>query len=605
MVGKAIFMTLSSFIGFAANPALLAEEVPSNAAMEKNLSELDAFIEQKLAQFNVPGAAVGIVVDGKVVLAKGYGMRNVEKKLPVTENTLFAIGSCTKAFTTFLLGQLVDEGLIGWDDPVIKHIPEFRLRDVHATHHLNIRDLVTHRSGLPRHDLLWYNTKFTRADMVSRLQYLEPSCDIREKFQYNNLMYDVAGLLVEKVTGQTWEEAMKERILTPLGMIDSNLSVEDSQKSADFSLPYTEKDNAVHSIPFRHVTVAPAGSINSSISNMVHWLQVQLSEGNFQERKIVGKETLKEMHNIQIADVAQIGALNNPEENVYNFGYGLGWVVGVYKGHYSVWHNGGIDGFISNVALLPNDKMGVVILCNSSSDGHFFASSVSNTIFDKLLNAKTTDWAGKMDKMRSEFKLAMQNKNKEDAAKEETQPTRSLDEYAGIYEHPGYGIIEVSLQDKKLVTQFHDIKSSLHHQCFDIFNISSIDVPFPVNFNASFINNLSGEIAELHIPFEPLVSPIVFKKKPSNALISLDYLKQFEGLFEGVSMTVKTEIKGNALILTVHGQPPCELVPIKPMYFSIKAAQGLTVHFVPGENGKMSEAVLTTSAGIFNFKAKQ
>src|SRR5579871_1105072 len=177
-----------------------------DSVIQQRLEKIDPMINKVLEISQIPGISVGVVVDGKVAFTKGYGVRNFSETAPVTENSLFAIGSCSKAFTTLALGQLVDEGTIAWDDPVIKYIPEFRLHDMHATHHLTIKDLVTHRSGLPRHDFVWYNSKCSRLELLKRLQHLEPTSDIREKFQYNNLMYAVAGLVIERLTSQTWEE---------------------------------------------------------------------------------------------------------------------------------------------------------------------------------------------------------------------------------------------------------------------------------------------------------------------------------------------------------------------------------------------------------------
>lgn len=224
---------------------LFAESAPVDA-VEKRIFELpadfDQSVEQALIDFDIPGIAIGVVANGEVILSKGYGIRDRNNERPVTENTLFAIGSCTKAFTTFVLGTLVDEGLIEWDMPVVNYIPEFRLWDQHANQHITVRDLVTHRSGLPRHDFVWYNSIASREELVSRLQYLEPVCDLREKVYYNSLMYITAGYLAERVTGLSWEDIVSSRIFSPLGMNESNFSVHDSQKKYGFFLPiYEEK----------------------------------------------------------------------------------------------------------------------------------------------------------------------------------------------------------------------------------------------------------------------------------------------------------------------------------------------------------------------------
>jgi CubicO group peptidase (beta-lactamase class C family) len=244
-------LALGSLAGNVCAIELSLLKLEQIAPASNALNDLDLIVNDAMDAFNVPGVAIGVVIDGKVVLSKGYGYRNLDKGLPATENTLFAIGSCTKAFTTFILGQLVDEGKIHWDDPVIAYIPEFRLMDQYATYHITIRDLVAHRSGMARHDFLWLNPEFTRADVIKSLQYLEPACTLREKFQYNNLMYAVAGILIENVTGQTWEEELVSKIFTPLNMLNSNASVKESQTSEDFSIPYAEIAGAIRVLPVR------------------------------------------------------------------------------------------------------------------------------------------------------------------------------------------------------------------------------------------------------------------------------------------------------------------------------------------------------------------
>src|SRR5436190_14910917 len=233
---------------------LLCRVVSSAESAHVPLDGFDAFVSDVLKEWNVPGMAIGIVQSNKTIYAKGFGYRDLKQKLPVTTNTLFAIGSTTKAFTCVVLGTLVDEGKLDWDKPIRNYIPEFRLQDPHATELTTARDLVTHRTGLPRHDLVWYNnTSISRREVVQRLPYLEPNHAFREKFQYNNLMYVVAGHLIETITGQSWEENVRQRIFGPLGITNSNFSVRDSQSNDNFALPYQEQKGIVKRIPFRNI----------------------------------------------------------------------------------------------------------------------------------------------------------------------------------------------------------------------------------------------------------------------------------------------------------------------------------------------------------------
>lgn len=263
---------------------------------EKALKRFDGFVDQAVQDWNVPGLALGIVMGDELVYAKGFGYRNVEEKLPVTPHTLFAIGSATKAFTTFTMATLVHEGQLDWDTPVRDYLPGFRMYDPVATDLLTPRDLVTHRSGLPRHDLMWYNnTEYTREDYVQRLRYLEPSADVRQKYQYNNLMFLTAGYLTAQLTGQAWETAVRERVLNPLGMSSTNFSVVTSQQEDEYALPYRENDDSLQVMPFRELTVlGPAGSINSTIDDMSRWLMLHLDNGSYNGNRLASPELVRE-----------------------------------------------------------------------------------------------------------------------------------------------------------------------------------------------------------------------------------------------------------------------------------------------------------------------
>lgn len=523
MIKNKLIATLTALSLIGSHFTIASE--PSQETMQSPMDQLeglDAMVNKALETFRIPGAAVGIIIDGKVVLTKGYGLRDQANGLPVTENTLFAIGSCTKAFTTHVLGQLADEGKISWDDPVIKYLPEFRLKDEYATHHITIRDLVTHQSGLPRHDLLWYNSDLSRDDLMHRLQHLEPSADLRGKFQYNNLMYVMAGLIIEKVTGFTWEEAVQSRILTPLAMNRSNFSVLDSQKSDDFSLPHREKEGFVESVPFNNIKVAgPAGSINSSVADMVKWVGLQLSDGTFEGRQFLKKETLQTMH------TAQVSLRVYPEGPSDYFAYGLGWMVGIHEGRYLVEHGGGIDGFISSTGFLPKEKIGVVVLTNSDS-GMMFANSLAKAILDQTLGIANDDWMSKVKENEEKIKRAFEMK-KEPSNEDATvvaEMARPFNDYVGEFEHPGYGTVRVYKDGDNLVLSYHTLSIPLSHRCFDHF-VGKWQNFGAVTFNCSFVRDHFGEISEVNIPMESAVSGITFKRKAGSELLAADYLKQF------------------------------------------------------------------------------
>jgi CubicO group peptidase (beta-lactamase class C family) len=250
------------------------------ADSKPSLDGFDAFAEKSLKDWKCAGFAIAVIQDGKVIFTKGYGLRDVQHNLPVTPQTLFAIGSSSKSFTVTSLGVLVDRGKLDWDKPVRDYLPDFKMFDAFATERMTPRDLVTHRSGLPRHDMLWYNSGFSRQEMFERLRYLEPSKDFRTAFQYQNLMFMTAGYLAGHVAGSTWEQHVRKSIFEPLGMSSSNFSVEDSRKSADFSLPYNVVKEQIVEVPFRNIdTIGPAGSINSNVEDMAKYVLMHLAKG--------------------------------------------------------------------------------------------------------------------------------------------------------------------------------------------------------------------------------------------------------------------------------------------------------------------------------------
>lgn len=484
-----------------------------------SITEIDHIVNDALELFHVPGAAIGLVIQDQVLLSRGYGTRNVNEASPITEQTLFPIASCTKAFTAFLLGQLVDEGKIAFDDPVKKYIPEFNLFDPEAAENLSIRDLLAHRSGMARHDPMWVYLEFPRSKVIELLQNLEPACGLRQEFQYNNFMYAIAGIIIERVSGQSWEKALSSRLLKPLKMNDSSTSVKQLEMSPDFSFPHAELNGRVEKIPFRNLEpVNPAGGLNSNIKDMTKWIKLQLNKETFQPNTLIRNETLQEMHAMQISFPFSI----NASEEIYQLGYGLGWFIGNYRGLDWINHGGDIDGFSSDVSLLPAEGIGLVILTNSSTDGRYVISSIRNQIFDKILLKKNTDWIRKMQEARDKTKLVLQKSLEK--FKEITQMNhsiQSLEDYVGTYEHPSYGEIEININGNHLAASFGKMEFPLYFKSENVFTgESSILLAYGVNplIDFTFIKNHEGEMYHMQVPFEGFRSakPIIFTKSHQN-----------------------------------------------------------------------------------------
>jgi len=479
-----------------------------NGAVPANLNGLDAFVEQVMKDWHVPGLAVAVVKDGQVVYAKGFGYRDVKRGLKVTPDTLFAIGSCSKAFTVAALAMLVDEGKLDWDKPLRDYLPDFRLQDAYATERMRPRDLVTHQSGLPRHDLVWYGSPLSRKELFERLRYLEPSRPLHAKYQYNNLMFMTAGVLVERISGITWEEFVRRRIFEPLGMKASDFSVNDSQKTSDYSLPYDEKEGEVKEIPFRNIdAIGPAGSINSSVNEMTRWLLLHLGKGKIGGRQIISEKSLAEVHTPQIV----AGGDLKYDESFYS-SYAMGWAVTSYRGHPALLHSGGIDGFTSQVRFLPKDQLGVVVLTNSSSPA---SNLIASNAVDRMLGLSEAPWSQRAKDDAAKAKAAQAKTKAEDEAKrkKDAPPTHALKDYTGQFEHPAYQTLTITEEGEQLRFDLHGLTGALKHYHYDIFQGADGAAGLG-GTKLTFVTSRSGEITGVSILLESSVKEIVFTRKP-------------------------------------------------------------------------------------------
>jgi len=483
-------------------------------AGERSLQDIDPFIQSVMKEWKVPGLAIAVIQDGKVILSKGYGYRDAERSLPVTPRTLFAIGSISKSFTVTVLSTLVDQGKLDWDKPVRVSLPDFQLQDAVATEQMTARDLVSHSSGLPRHDAVWYGSSMTRRQMYERLRYLEPSKSFRGGFQYNNLMFMTAGILASQIAGASWEELVRKRIFEPLGMARSNFSVNDSQKADDFALPYSPEKEKIKRIPFRNIDeVGPAGSINSSVEEMIRYVQLHIDNGRFGESQIL---TARSAERMQTPQIVTPGTPEYEETGYRSYGLGLG--ISTYRGNKTVEHGGGIDGFSASLSFMPNKRMGMIILTNSG-DAATAASIITRNVYDRLLGLDQVDWTDRARKQMAKAKQATEEARKKDAStrKEGTSLSHPIADFAGIYEHPAYGQVRIEVDGSGLKGTFNQMAFSLKQFHYDIFEIpegGADSLAFSQNEKISFFYNKKGEIDRVAIPLEPAVSDIVFTRVP-------------------------------------------------------------------------------------------
>jgi CubicO group peptidase (beta-lactamase class C family) len=580
-------------------PFSLSREVSPKIKAKKALTGFDEIVERGLKELNVPGAAVAIVKDDEVILAKGYGLRDVENKIPMTADSILAIGSASKAFTTFAMGVLVDEGKLDWEKPVRTYIPWFRLYDTFASERLTPRDLVTHRSGLPRHDISWYNNyEATREEFVRRLAHLKPTADLRVKFQYNNFMFLTAGYLVEVLTDKKWEDAIRTHVFEPLAMERTNFSVEDSQKDANFALPYREREGKIEKIPFRNISnIGPAGSINSSVNEMSHWLLVHLNGGKFEGKQIIGPQTIQDMH---LAHMPTGGTPDIPE--VTPADYGLGWFVDTYRGHRRVHHGGNIDGFSAMVSMLPGDGLGFVVLVNKN--GSALTELLIRHASDLLLEAEHKDWIGEAAKEKATGEEVQKeaSQKKHTRRKPGTKPAHELEEYTGDYFHPGYGNLKVFLENGELIFTYNGITTPLEHWHYETFSGKRADDPTFEDMKMTFRTSVNGYVVGLEVPFEPTLDAMVFDKKPNARFFDPSYLQQFVGKYQLAPQTLTISLKGNRLTLYIPGGNELDLVPQVGDEFTLKQVKIISLRFKFDAEGNVLALEIFQPDGVYEAK---
>jgi CubicO group peptidase (beta-lactamase class C family) len=473
-----------------------------SAAQAGPPADLDAFVARSMRTFGVPGLAIAIVRDGKVVMSKGYGVRKMGESAPVDQNTLFGIGSNTKAFTTAALASLVDEGKISWDDRVYERLPGFAMYDPYVSHEMTIRDLLTHRSGmgLGEGDLLfWPHSTYKREEIIYKLRFMKPATSFRSKYAYDNLLYIAAGQIIPAVTGKSWEEYVTEKILKPLGMKTTTLSNAHFPADSDVAWPHSKIGGPLRPIDFVELdNAAPAGSINSSVAEMSRWLMLQLNRGKFPDRdaQMFSEQRSREMWSAEtILPIRErTGALAKLAPKFA--AYGLGWGLRDYQGRKLVGHTGGVAGFVSRVMLVPEEKLGVVILTNAEEDAAFDA--ILFHVLDGYFGGGDTDWIGVLhDAEESSQKEAEEELKKRAAGRtSNSKASLALEKYAGKYEDAWYGPANLRMENGKLVFSLEHTPTAvgeLEHWQYDTFKTHWRDRTVEDAF-VTFSLNANGEI---------------------------------------------------------------------------------------------------------------
>ena len=582
------------------------------AQTDKRLKGIEKKFNAILESTKAPGFAVAIVEGDKIIYAKGFGYADYENKVAADANTLFAIGSSTKAFTSSLLGLLRGDDKISFNDNPRKHVPELEFYNDDMNNGIIIKDLMRHTTGLPRHDGAWYFfPSYDKDSLIQRLKYHEPFTGLRQKWYYNNFGFLLQGVITEKLSGKSWEENIEEKFFKPLGMNRSKTTISGMKESSNKAYGYTlDADRNIEKTDYYDIAgMSPAGSINSSVNDMSQWLITWINKGKYKDQQIIPEDYIKEAMSSQA--VVASGVPSDELPNVHFVNYGYGWFLHSYKGHYMVEHGGNIDGFSASVGFYPSDKIGVVVLVNQN--GSAVPSLVRNTVADYMLNVEKTEWA-KKHKEDLEEALEAQDKvmeDKETSNVKNTRPSHAKLDYTGFYENAGYGKFEVTVENDSLMTTLNDEKIFINHFHYDTFElidysdgkVDSTEIGSSLKVN--FKTNESGDIESLTTSIEPTTEAIVFKRTPNTIEVDAKTLEQYVGNYDLAGQVVKFYIKDeNILYAFLKGQPEYELVPTDEHKFNLKILDGYKVEFVEVK-GMITTVKFIQPNGVFSAKKKE
>jgi CubicO group peptidase (beta-lactamase class C family) len=557
------------------------------------IPELERLIAEVMEEWKVPGLAVAVVQNGEVAFVRPYGLRDVEAGSKVTTDTQFQLMSVSKSFTATGLALLVDERRMDWKKPVREYIPEFRLHDPIASDRVTVRDLLCHHSGLPTHDWICLPGDLSPAQMLAAMRHLEPSDDIRSTFQYSSLGYLVAGMVAERVSGQSWPEFT--RALTDKLHMEVTFTAEELAAAADAAVPYvTEGDTRLRSK--WPVSVTAAGCMNTSIASFVNWLRFHLGKGEFEGQRLLSPGLIQELQkprvHIRAPDFAEYG------DEHYGLGFGVHW----YRGERVVWHGGGYRGMRALMMMMPDRGVGVAVLANNGMVPHA-PHILANYVFDRVCGKEPAPWLDRFREWRRHQDVIRQAE--EASRRPAAQPGRDLADYAGDYEHPGYGRITITHAEGKLHWAFRGMAEPLAHRHADTFELPEApESPgrlLPGHLALSFSTDREGNIVSVAVPFEPLVKDIAFSRVAGGDCMNPAFRQRCTGTFRGGGTTsVVGRDSDGELSLTIGSKPPTyTLHPYQSRTFVVGEFKDFRVEFRLGPDGGVDKIVFHESHGSF------
>jgi CubicO group peptidase (beta-lactamase class C family) len=484
---------------------LLAGLLPAGTlAQQVDIAALDAYFAKAQQEWPVPGFSIAIVKDGEIVFERGYGVREVGAEELVDEHTLYAIASNSKAFTSAALAQLVDAGQLSWDDRVLDRLPWFRLYDDYVTQEMRIRDLLSHRSGLGTYsgDLLWYGTPYTAEEVVRRARFLEPAYSFRAGYGYSNLMFIAAGEVLRAVSGEDWHDVMEANFFEPLGMSRSVTSTEDLPGMENVATPHKyERGETIPIGWYNWDAMGAAGGVISSVHDVAQWMMAQLNGGERNGVRLFSEEAQREMWKVHNPLSVSPGYQQRYPSTHFR-GYGLGWSLADYRGRKLTTHGGGYDGMYSQVMMVPEERLGIVVLTNGMTG---IAGTLTYRVLDAYLGGEERDWSAEMLpgwlKSREDFHARQDRAEVERVPN--TTPSVTLTEYAGRYSSELYGDATVAVEDGHLVLRVvpnPDLVADLEHLHYDTFLVRwRSELAWFGKGTAHFELDASGNVGELSL----------------------------------------------------------------------------------------------------------
>lgn len=589
-------------IGYAASVA---------GQQDKRLKGIEVELNKILAATKSPGFAVAVVEGDKVIYAQGFGYRDYEKKIPVDPNTLFAIGSSTKAFTSAVLGQLRKEDRLSLDDSPRKYISELRFYNDEMNDNIIIKDLMCHRTGLSRHDMSWYYFPTASKDsLLLRLAYQEPFTKVRAQWNYNNFMFLAQGVIAERITKKSWEDNIRDRFFKPLGMTRSNVSIGEMKSSSNAAIGYElQKDGSISKMDYYDISgMSPAGSINSSVNDMSNWLITWINKGRFKGQEVIPANYVDEAISPQMVIAGGLPSKEFADIHFSNYGYG--WFLKSFKGHYRVGHGGNIDGFSADVTFFPSDNIGIVVLSNQNASSA--PGLVRNTVADFILKLNKTDYVKQfIEDKDKEKKAEKETKDKAAAANvANTKPSHVLQDYTGPYANAGYGEFNITNENDSLFANFKLKKLYLKHVHYDVFEPfevtkKGIDLTDTGELRFNFTTNETGDIASMKAKVDAALDPIEFKHKPNTVKVDKEVLAKYSGEYELGGMVAKVYVKNDSkLFVFVPGQPEYELLATGNNKFTFKALEGFKLEFVEEADKSIKTLLFKQPNGTFTAKRK-